>query len=58
MQGQRVFITPNTKPGKVIVASLVKAVHGLVCSSSFPLQLKLVDISKVAFVYIFSILLT
>ncbi|KAM7506450.1 hypothetical protein LguiA_016903 [Lonicera macranthoides] len=29
LQGQIVFITPNTKPGKVIVASLVKAVHGV-----------------------------
>lgn len=35
LQGHRVFITPNTKPGTEILAGLVKAVHGLVCSSSF-----------------------
>ncbi|KAL3505799.1 hypothetical protein ACH5RR_031181 [Cinchona calisaya] len=29
LQGQRVLITPNTKPGKGILGSLVKAVHGL-----------------------------
>nr|XP_033516905.1 uncharacterized protein LOC104115175 isoform X2 [Nicotiana tomentosiformis] len=29
LQGYRVFTTPNTKPGKDILASLVKAVHGL-----------------------------
>ncbi|XP_052189297.1 uncharacterized protein LOC127799363 [Diospyros lotus] len=29
LQGQKVFITPNTTPGKEILASLVKAVHGL-----------------------------
>lgn len=29
LQGLRVFITPNTKPGKEILGSLVKAVHGL-----------------------------
>nr|XP_017219365.1 PREDICTED: uncharacterized protein LOC108196552 isoform X1 [Daucus carota subsp. sativus] len=29
LQGCRVFITPNTKPGKDILASLVKAVHGV-----------------------------
>lgn len=29
LQGYKVFITPNTKPGKEILASLVKAVHGL-----------------------------
>lgn len=28
LQGRRVFITPNTKPGKEIIAALVKAVHG------------------------------
>ncbi|KAA8527503.1 hypothetical protein F0562_034782 [Nyssa sinensis] len=28
-QGQKVLITPNTKPGKELLASLVKAVHGL-----------------------------
>ncbi|CAK9145504.1 unnamed protein product [Ilex paraguariensis] len=33
LQGQRVLITPNTKPGKEILASLVKAVQGVVCSS-------------------------
>lgn len=37
LQGHRVFITPNTKPGTEILAGLVKAVHGLVCSSSFQL---------------------
>ena len=30
LQGQKVFITPNTKPGKEVLASLVKAVHGMV----------------------------
>ncbi|CAA0825001.1 BRCT domain-containing DNA repair protein [Striga hermonthica] len=30
LQGQKVLITPNTKPGKDILANLVKAVHGLV----------------------------
>ncbi|KAK4379964.1 hypothetical protein RND71_001826 [Anisodus tanguticus] len=29
LQGYKVFTTPNTKPGKEILASLVKAVHGL-----------------------------
>ncbi|XP_015168717.1 uncharacterized protein [Solanum tuberosum] len=29
LQGYKVFITPNTKPSKEILASLVKAVHGL-----------------------------
>ncbi|KAL2464096.1 uncharacterized protein Fot_52052 [Forsythia ovata] len=29
LQGQRVFVTQNTKPGKDILSSLVKAVHGL-----------------------------
>ncbi|XP_059632648.1 uncharacterized protein LOC132275227 isoform X2 [Cornus florida] len=29
LQGQKVLITPNTKPGKEVLASLVKAVHGL-----------------------------
>ncbi|CAN4106208.1 unnamed protein product [Withania somnifera] len=29
LQGYKVFITPNTNPGKEILASLVKAVHGL-----------------------------
>ncbi|CAI9118694.1 OLC1v1020294C1 [Oldenlandia corymbosa var. corymbosa] len=29
LQGRRVFMTPNTKPGKEILAGLVKAVHGL-----------------------------
>lgn len=29
LQGLKVLITPNTKPGKEILASLVKAVHGL-----------------------------
>ncbi|XP_071937845.1 uncharacterized protein [Coffea arabica] len=29
LQGLRVLITPNTKPGKEILGSLVKAVHGL-----------------------------
>ncbi|GFZ14057.1 BRCT domain-containing DNA repair protein [Actinidia rufa] len=29
LQGQKVFITPNTKPGKEVLASLVKAVHGM-----------------------------
>ncbi|OVA04379.1 BRCT domain [Macleaya cordata] len=28
LEGQRVFITPNVKPVKEVVASLVKAVHG------------------------------
>ncbi|GKV39048.1 hypothetical protein SLEP1_g46877 [Rubroshorea leprosula] len=28
LEGRRVFITPNTKPGKDIISSLVKAVHG------------------------------
>ncbi|KAH6776961.1 BRCT domain-containing DNA repair protein [Perilla frutescens var. hirtella] len=28
LQGQKVFVTPNTKPGKDILANLVKAVHG------------------------------
>ncbi|KAL0434562.1 UNVERIFIED_CONTAM: hypothetical protein Slati_2790500 [Sesamum latifolium] len=28
-QGQKVLVTPNTKPGKDILANLVKAVHGL-----------------------------
>lgn len=35
LQGSRVFITPNTKPGKEIISCLVKAVQGQVCS--FPL---------------------
>ncbi|CAA3005236.1 Hypothetical predicted protein [Olea europaea subsp. europaea] len=30
LQGQRVLVTQNTKPGKDILSSLVKAVHGLV----------------------------
>ncbi|KAK4372538.1 hypothetical protein RND71_007922 [Anisodus tanguticus] len=29
LQGYKVFTTPNTKPGKEILAGLVKAVHGL-----------------------------
>ncbi|KAE9453224.1 hypothetical protein C3L33_14889, partial [Rhododendron williamsianum] len=29
LQGQKVLITPNTKPGKEILANLVRAVHGL-----------------------------
>ncbi|KAL6526525.1 hypothetical protein OROGR_015615 [Orobanche gracilis] len=29
LQGQKVLVTPNTKPGKDILSSLVKAVHGL-----------------------------
>ncbi|KZV14940.1 hypothetical protein F511_36227 [Dorcoceras hygrometricum] len=29
LQGQKVFVTPNTKPGKDIIANLIKAVHGL-----------------------------
>ncbi|KAL1539066.1 hypothetical protein AAHA92_27737 [Salvia divinorum] len=29
LQGQKVFVTPNTKPGKDILVNLVKAVHGL-----------------------------
>ncbi|XP_043709612.1 uncharacterized protein LOC122658635 isoform X2 [Telopea speciosissima] len=28
LQGKQVFITPNIKPGKELIASLVKAVHG------------------------------
>ncbi|KAM2542091.1 hypothetical protein TB2_021573 [Malus domestica] len=28
LEGRKVFITPNTKPGKEIISSLVKAVHG------------------------------
>ncbi|OVA04322.1 BRCT domain [Macleaya cordata] len=28
LEGQRVFVTPNVKPGKEVVASLVKAVNG------------------------------
>ncbi|KAJ4968999.1 hypothetical protein NE237_015700 [Protea cynaroides] len=28
LQGKQVFITPNVKPGKEVIASLVKAVHG------------------------------
>ena len=32
LQGRRVLITPNTKPGKEIISSLVKAVQGEVCS--------------------------
>lgn len=32
LQGSRVFITPNTKPGKEIISCLVKAVQGQVCS--------------------------
>ncbi|KAH6812936.1 BRCT domain-containing DNA repair protein [Perilla frutescens var. frutescens] len=27
-KGQKVFVTPNTKPAKDILANLVKAVHG------------------------------
>ncbi|KAL3641957.1 hypothetical protein CASFOL_012772 [Castilleja foliolosa] len=30
LQGQKVFVTPNTKPGKDILTNLVKMVHGLV----------------------------
>ncbi|PSS33934.1 PAX-interacting protein [Actinidia chinensis var. chinensis] len=30
LQGQKVFITPSTKPGKDVLASLVNAVHGKV----------------------------
>ncbi|KAA8548530.1 hypothetical protein F0562_000203 [Nyssa sinensis] len=30
LRGQKVYITSNTKPGKELLASLVKAVHGLV----------------------------
>ncbi|KAL8486294.1 hypothetical protein ACS0TY_022637 [Phlomoides rotata] len=30
LQGQKVLVTPNTKPGKDILANLVKAVQGLV----------------------------
>ncbi|KAL1536268.1 hypothetical protein AAHA92_28944 [Salvia divinorum] len=29
LQGQKVFVTPNTKPGKDILVNLVKAVHGV-----------------------------
>lgn len=29
LQGQKVFVTPNTKPGKDIITNLVKAVQGL-----------------------------
>ncbi|XP_042024505.1 uncharacterized protein LOC121771718 [Salvia splendens] len=29
LQGQKVFVTPNTKPGKDILVNLVKAVHGM-----------------------------
>ncbi|XP_073302577.1 uncharacterized protein [Primulina huaijiensis] len=29
LQGQKVFVTPNTKPGKDIITNLVKAVRGL-----------------------------
>ncbi|KAL8026198.1 hypothetical protein ABFX02_14G012100 [Erythranthe guttata] len=29
LQGQKVLVTPNTKPGTHILASLIKAVHGL-----------------------------
>ncbi|KAI7746348.1 hypothetical protein M8C21_030599 [Ambrosia artemisiifolia] len=29
LKGRRVLITPNTKPGKEILSSLVKAVHGM-----------------------------
>ncbi|CAK9149080.1 unnamed protein product [Ilex paraguariensis] len=35
LQGQRVLITPNTKPGKEILASLVKAVYGVVSPDFF-----------------------
>lgn len=31
VQGRRVFITPNIKPNKETISSLVKAVHGQVC---------------------------
>lgn len=34
LQGKRVFITPNTKPGLNTITTLVKAVHGLVIISS------------------------
>lgn len=34
LQGRKVLITPNTKPGKEIIASLVKAVDGQVCNPS------------------------
>ncbi|KAL0367653.1 UNVERIFIED_CONTAM: hypothetical protein Sradi_3655400 [Sesamum radiatum] len=34
LQGQKVLVTPNTKPGKDILANLVKAVHGLLLSYS------------------------
>lgn len=32
-QGRRVFITPNVKPSKEMIESLVKAVHGQVKNS-------------------------
>ncbi|KAL8239044.1 hypothetical protein R6Q59_015611 [Mikania micrantha] len=34
LKGHRVLITPNTKPGKEILSSLVKAVHGVVCNNA------------------------
>ena len=34
LQGRKVLITLNTKPGKEIIASLVKAVNGQVCNPS------------------------
>lgn len=40
LQGQKVLITPNTKPGKEILANLVRAVHGLVrCIPGLSLEL-------------------
>lgn len=35
LQGKRVLITPNVKPGKEIISSLVKAVHGQVYNFCF-----------------------
>jgi len=32
LQGRRVLVTPNTKPGKETISSLVKAVQGQVQS--------------------------
>lgn len=48
LQGQKVLITPNTKPGKEILANLVRAVHGLVsCFPGVSLELDLLIIQLV-----------
>ncbi|GAB4829706.1 hypothetical protein Ancab_019358 [Ancistrocladus abbreviatus] len=40
LEGYRVYVTPNTKPGKEVIASLVKAAHGQVMNAFWDSKMK------------------